>query len=95
MAPAHTRTAITVSNGSWSRRCCYEEPGRDEEKYDQPPQKPVDRMRRQILNHTKRGELVHEPFLGSLTAAEMTERVCYRLELLRHRLRRIGCFRSC
>jgi DNA modification methylase len=41
-------------------------------------------MRRPILNHTKRGELVYEPFLGSgttLAAAEVTERVCYGLEL--------------
>jgi len=41
-------------------------------------------MRRPILNHTKLGELVYEPFLGSgttLAAAELTERVCYGLEL--------------
>jgi len=41
-------------------------------------------MRRPILNHTKRGELVYEPFLGSgttLAAAELTERNCYGLEL--------------
>jgi DNA modification methylase len=58
--------------------------GSNEEKYDHPTQKPVDLMRRPILNHTKRGELVYEPFLGSgttLAAAEMTDRVCYGLEL--------------
>ena len=41
-------------------------------------------MRRPILNHTKRGELVYEPFLGSgttLAAAEVTERVCCGMEL--------------
>ncbi len=41
-------------------------------------------MRRPILNHTKRGELVYEPFLGSgttLAAAELTERVCCGIEL--------------
>ncbi len=41
-------------------------------------------MRRPILNHTKRGELVYDPFLGSgttLAAAEVTDRVCYGLEL--------------
>jgi hypothetical protein len=35
-------------------------------------------------NHTKRGELVYEPFLGSgttLAAAEITERICYGIEL--------------
>jgi DNA modification methylase len=49
-----------------------------------PTQKPVELMRRPILNHTKRGELVYDPFLGSgttLAAAEVTERVCYGMEL--------------
>ena len=58
--------------------------GSDEEKYDHPTQKPVELMRRPILNHTRRGELVYEPFLGSgttLAAAELTERVCYGMEL--------------
>jgi DNA modification methylase len=47
-------------------------------------QKPVDLMRRPILNHTERGEAVYDPFLGSgttLIAAEMTERICYGLEI--------------
>src|SRR6478736_8923133 len=58
--------------------------GSKEEKYDHPTQKPVELMRRPILNHTKRGELIYEPFLGSgttLAAAEATDRVCYGLEL--------------
>jgi DNA modification methylase len=58
--------------------------GSDEEKYDHPTQKPVDLMRRPILNHLKRGELVYEPFLGSgttLAAAELTERICLGIEL--------------
>ena len=58
--------------------------GSGEEKYDHPTQKPVELTRRPILNHTKRGELVYEPFLGSgttLAAAELTERVCYGMEL--------------
>lgn len=58
--------------------------GSDEEKFDHPTQKPVELMRRPILNHTKRGELVYEPFLGSgttLAAAELTERICYGIEL--------------
>jgi DNA modification methylase len=56
----------------------------DETKFDHPTQKPVDLMRRPILNHTKRGELVYEPFLGSgttLAAAELTERSCCGMEL--------------
>jgi DNA modification methylase len=58
--------------------------GSDEEKFDHPTQKPVDLMRRPILNHTKTGESVYDPFLGSgttLTAAEVTERVCFGLEI--------------
>jgi DNA modification methylase len=58
--------------------------GSDESKFDHPTQKPVDLMRRPILNHLKRGEAVYDPFLGSgttLAAAELTERVCYGIEL--------------
>jgi DNA modification methylase len=58
--------------------------GSDEAKYDHPTQKPVDLMRRPILNHLKRGGLVFDPFLGSgttLAAAELTERVCVGMEL--------------
>jgi hypothetical protein len=38
--------------------------GSDEQKSNHPTQKPVELMRRPILNHTKGGELVYEPFLG-------------------------------
>src|SRR5579871_4880715 len=58
--------------------------GSDEDKYDHPTQKPIELMRRPILNHLRRGELVYEPFLGSgttLAAAELTERVRCGLEL--------------
>src|SRR6266404_2120722 len=58
--------------------------GSDEEKFDHPTQKPVELMRRPILNHLRRGELVYDAFLGSgttLAAAELTERVCCGLEL--------------
>jgi DNA modification methylase len=58
--------------------------GSDEEKYDHPTQKPIELIRRPLLNHTTRGELVYDAFLGSgstLAAAELTERVCYGLEL--------------
>ena len=47
-------------------------------------EKPVELMRRPILNHTERGEWVFDPFLGSgttLAAAEITERLCCGLEL--------------
>jgi DNA modification methylase len=58
--------------------------GSDEEKFDHPTQKPIELMRRPILNHLKRGELVYDPFLGSgttLAAAELSERVCIGIEL--------------
>jgi len=58
--------------------------GSDETKFDHPTQKPVELMRRPILNHLKRGELVYDPFLGSgttLAAAELTERACVGIEL--------------
>jgi hypothetical protein len=47
-------------------------------------QKPIELMRRPILNHTERGEAVYDGFLGSgttLIAAELTERVCCGLEI--------------
>lgn len=58
--------------------------GSNEEKFDHPTQKPVELMRKPILNHTKAGELVYDPFLGSgttLAAAEVTGRICIGLEL--------------
>src|SRR5207302_6941073 len=47
-------------------------------------QKPVEVMRRPIVNHTERGELVYDPFLGSgstLVAAEDSGRICYGIEI--------------
>jgi DNA modification methylase len=35
----------------------------DEDKYAHPTQKPIELMRRPILNHLPRGELAYEPFL--------------------------------
>ena len=58
--------------------------GSDEDKVDHPTQKPLALTRKPILNHTKRGELVYDPFLGSgttLVAAELSGRLCYGLEL--------------
>ena len=58
--------------------------GSDEAKFDHPTQKPIALMQRPIRNHTRRGELVYDPFLGSgttLAAAEQTGRVCRGLEL--------------
>jgi DNA modification methylase len=58
--------------------------GSKEGKFDHPTQKPIELMRRPILNHTKRGTAVYDPFLGSgttLIAAELTGRACYGLEV--------------
>jgi DNA modification methylase len=48
-------------------------------------QKPIELMRRPIFNHTKRQDGIYDPFLGSgtsLLACEMTDRICYGLEIL-------------
>ena len=58
--------------------------GSGEDKFDHPTQKPLELMRRPIVNHTKRNEWIYDPFLGSgttLMAAEGTGRVCCGLEL--------------
>jgi len=50
-------------------------------------QKPVEIMRRPILNNTRQKDIVYDPFLGSgttLIAAELTGRVCYGLEIDPH-----------
>ena len=47
-------------------------------------QKPVECMRRPIVNNSRPSELVYDPFLGSgtsLIAAEMTGRTCVGLEI--------------
>ena len=47
-------------------------------------QKPVECMRRPMLNNTDIGQAVYDPFLGSgttLIAAETTGRVCYAMEI--------------
>jgi len=47
-------------------------------------QKPVEIMRRPILNHTRSGEACYDPFLGSgstLIAAESSGRICYGMDI--------------
>ena len=47
-------------------------------------QKPVEIMRRPILNHTRPGEACYDPFLGSgstLIAAESSGRICYGMDI--------------
>jgi DNA modification methylase len=55
-----------------------------EESWGHGTQKPVECMRRPIVNNSRPGQAVYDPFLGSGTSvigAEMTGRVCYGLEL--------------
>jgi DNA modification methylase len=57
---------------------------RDEERVGHGTQKPVECMRRPILNNSKRGDGVYDPFLGSgttLIACESEGRVCYGMEI--------------
>jgi DNA modification methylase len=57
---------------------------KDEKQTGHSTQKPVELMRKPILNHTERGDVVYDPFLGSgstLIAAEQTERVGYGLDI--------------
>jgi DNA modification methylase len=57
---------------------------RQEEATGHGTQKPIELMRRAILNNTQRGEIVYDPFLGSgttLIAAEMNGRICYGMDV--------------
>jgi DNA modification methylase len=57
---------------------------RDEKATGHGTQKPVELMRRPIVNHTKRGDAIYDPFLGSGTtmmAAELTERFCLGIDI--------------
>lgn len=56
----------------------------DEERVGHSAQKPVELMRRPILNHTERGAAVYDPFLGSgstLIACEIEGRRAFGLEI--------------
>lgn len=58
--------------------------GSREEATGHATQKPLELMRRPILNHTVMGGLAYDPFLGSgttLIAAEETGRICYGLDI--------------
>ena len=58
--------------------------GSSEEATGHGTQKPLELMRRPILNNSVPGDIVFDPFLGSgttLIAAEKTERICYGLDV--------------
>jgi DNA modification methylase len=70
--------------GDRSQNTLWNIKAREDSGHGHGTQKPVECMRRPILNHAKRGEVVYDPFLGSgttLVGAELTERVCSGLEL--------------
>ena len=67
---------VPISKSSWVDRT--------RRKYVHPAQKPVDPVRRPILNRTRRGWPTHNPFLGSSTkpaAAELTVGLCLGVQL--------------
>jgi DNA modification methylase len=58
--------------------------GQREHSWGHGTQKPVECMRRPIINNSRPGQAIYDPFLGSgtsLIAAEMTGRLCYGVEL--------------
>lgn len=58
--------------------------GRDNDHGQHVTQKPIELFARPILNHSRMGEVVYEPFTGSgsqFIAAEQTKRCCYGLEI--------------
>jgi DNA modification methylase len=59
-------------------------PARDDAGHGHGTQKPVECMRRPILNNSSPGQAIYEPFSGSgttIVAAETTGRLCYAIEL--------------
>src|SRR6202521_5089905 len=71
-------------NGDRSQSTLWSIRSREDAGHGHGTQKPVECMRRPILNHTVAGAAVYDPFLGSgstLVAAELTGRACYGLEI--------------
>jgi DNA modification methylase len=76
------------SKGHWAgdraQSTLWEIPAREDGGHGHSTQKPVECMRRPILNNSRRGDCVYDPFLGSgttLIAAEMEGRKCFALEI--------------
>jgi DNA modification methylase len=58
--------------------------GSEEEATGHGTQKPVELMRRSVLNNSVRSDIIYDPFLGSgttLIAAHSTERICFGLDI--------------
>jgi len=81
----------TSSNWSGDRKqsTVWEVPNPFGSSHDEQPtghgtEKPVEIFRRPMLNNARPGDIVYDPFLGSgttLIAPEVTDRVCYGLEI--------------
>jgi len=76
------------SSGHWSgdrsQTTLWQIKSREDDGHGHGTQKPVECMRRPIVNHTNIGQSVYDPFLGSgttLIAAETSKRVCYGVEI--------------
>jgi DNA modification methylase len=71
-------------NGDRSQSTVWRIAAREDGGHGHGTQKPVECMRRPMLNNSKPGGVVYDPFLGSgtsLIAAETTGRICYGLEI--------------
>lgn len=71
-------------NGDRSQSTVWNIPARDDGGHGHGTQKPVECMRRPIVNNSERGDAVYEPFSGSGTtiiACEETGRRCFAMEL--------------
>lgn len=70
--------------GDRSQSTLWNIPSRDDGGHGHGTQKPIECMRRPMVNNSKRGEIVYDPFLGSGTsiiAAESIDRRCFGVEL--------------
>ncbi len=71
-------------SGGRSQTTLWQIAARDDSGHGHGTQKPVECMRRPMLNNSKPGDFVYDPFLGSGTsiiAAETTKRVCLGCEI--------------
>jgi DNA modification methylase len=71
-------------NGDRSQSTLWHIKAREDDGHGHGTQKPVECMRRPMLNNSDPGQTVYDPFLGSGTsiiAAETTRRICYGLEI--------------
>ena len=71
-------------SGDRSQSTLWRIKSREDDGHGHGTQKPVECMRRPILNNSNAGQVIYDPFLGSGTsiiAAENTARTCYGLEL--------------